>query len=118
MWIDTAVVDAKPVIVFAGLAAGITCFISNPTTELAARLTAGIITMPSRAMVAVDAEVAALANTMLVTTATLDVFGAVYSVAEDVAAAVLASALLVVAISYYIPFCLFVRIVKVLLRLR
>lgn len=53
-------------------------------------------------MVAVEADVAALANTMFETTVMVDVFGTVYRVALDVAAAVLARALVVVAISYYL----------------
>jgi hypothetical protein len=92
MWIDTAVVDAKPVITLGVALAGITCFISNPTTELAGIDTAGTIVTPSIAIVAVEADVAALANTMFDTTVTVDVFGTVYSVALDVAAAVLARA--------------------------
>ena len=83
--------------------AGITCFMSKPTTELAGIETAGIIVTPSIAMVAVEAEVAALDNTMFDTTVMVDVFGTVYRVALDVAAAVLAIALVVVAISYYLP---------------
>jgi hypothetical protein len=83
--------------------AGITCFISKPTTELAGIDTAGTIVTPSITIVAVEAEVAALANTMFDTTVTVDVLGIVYSVALDVAAAVLARALVVVAISYYLP---------------
>jgi len=76
---------------------------SKPTTELAGIDTAGTIVTPSIAMVAVEAEVAALAKTMFDTTVTVDVLGIVYSVALDVAAAVLARALVVVAISYYLP---------------
>ena len=76
---------------------------SKPTTELAGIVTAGTIVTPSIAMVAVEAEVAALANTMFDTTVVVDVLGIVYSVALDVAAAVLARALVVVAISYYLP---------------
>jgi hypothetical protein len=53
-------------------------------------------------MVAVDAEVAALANTMLDTTVIVDVLGTVYRVVLDVAAAVLARAWVNVAISYYL----------------
>lgn len=83
--------------------AGITCFMSKPTTELAGIDTAGTIVTPSIAMVAVEAEVAALANTMFDTTVVVDVLGIVYSVVLDVAAAVLARALVVVAISYYLP---------------
>jgi hypothetical protein len=88
MWIDTAVVDANPVIVLGVAFAGSTCFKSNPTRELAGIDTAGTTTTPSRAMVDVDADVAALANTMLVTTVTVVVVGTVYSVVLDVAAAV------------------------------
>jgi len=97
------VVDANPVIVLGVALAGITCFISNAITELAGIDTAGTIATPSIAMVAVDAEVAALANTMFETTVIVDVFGTVYRVVLDVAAAVLARALVVVAISYYLP---------------
>jgi hypothetical protein len=75
---------------------------SKPTTELAGIDTAGTIVTPSIAMVAVEAEVAALDNTMFDTTVMVDVFGTVYRVALDVAAAVLAIALVVVAISYYL----------------
>jgi hypothetical protein len=102
MWIDTAVVDAKPVITLGVALAGITCFISKPITELAGRDTAGTTVTPSIAMVAVDAEVAALANTMLDTTVIVDVLGTVYRVVLDVAAAVLARAWVNVAISYYL----------------
>jgi hypothetical protein len=83
--------------------AGITCFISKPTTELAGIDIAGTTAIPSIAIVAVDAEVAALANTMFDTTVMVDVFGTVYSVALDVGAALRASAVVVVAISYYLP---------------
>jgi len=102
MWIVTAVVEAKPVIVLGVALAGITCFISKPTTELAGIDTAGTTAIPSIAIVAVDAEVAALANTMFDTTVMVDVLGTVYRVVLDVAAAVLARALVVVAISYYL----------------
>jgi len=50
---------------------------SKPTTELAGIDTVGTITIPSIATVADEALVAALANTMLVTTAVVVVFGAV-----------------------------------------
>ena len=76
---------------------------SKPTTELAGIDTAGTITTPSIAMVAVEADVAALASTMFETTVMVDVVGTVYSVALEVAAAVRAIALVVVAISYYLP---------------
>ncbi len=92
MWIVTAVVEAKPVIVLGVALAGITCFISKPTTELAGMDTAGTTAIPSIAIVAVDAEVAALASTMFDTTVIVDVLGTVYSVVLDVAAAVLARA--------------------------
>jgi hypothetical protein len=95
-------VDANPVIILGVALAGITCFISKPTTELAGIETAGTIVTPSIAMVAVEAEVAALANTMFDTTVVVDVSGTVYRVPLDVAAAVLARALVVVAISYYL----------------
>jgi len=75
---------------------------SKPTTELAGIDTAGIIVTPSIAIVAVEAEVAALDNTMFDTTVMVDVVGTVYRVALDVAAAVLAIAFVVVAISYYL----------------
>jgi hypothetical protein len=92
MWMDTAVVDAKPVITLGVALAGITCLRSKPTSELAGIDTAGTTATPSIAMVAVDAEVAALANTMLDTTVIVDVLGTVYRVVLDVAAAVLARA--------------------------
>jgi hypothetical protein len=98
MCIATAVVDANPVTILGVALAGITCLRSKPTSELAGIDTAGTIVIPSIAIVAVDAEVAALDNTMLVTTATAVVLGTVYSVVLDVAAAVRASALDVTAI--------------------
>jgi diacylglycerol kinase family enzyme len=72
--------------------AGITCLRSKPTIELAGIDTAGTIVTPSIAIVAVDAEVAALANTMFDTTVIVVVDGTVYRVVLDVAAAVLARA--------------------------
>ena len=69
----TAVVEAYPVIVLAGLFAGITCFISNPITEFAGIDTVGTTTTPSIAMVALDALVAVLEMTILVTVATAEV---------------------------------------------
>jgi hypothetical protein len=82
--------------------AGITCFISKPTTELAGIDTAGTTVTPSKAMVAVEADVAALANTMFETTVIVVVVGTVYRVVLDVGAALRASAVVVVAISYYL----------------
>jgi hypothetical protein len=102
MWIVTAVVDAKPVIILGVAFAGITCFISNPITELAGIDTAGTTVIPSIAIVAVDAEVAALANTMFDTTVIVVVVGTVYRVVLDVGAARLESAWVNVAISYYL----------------
>jgi hypothetical protein len=102
MWIDTAVVDAKPVITLGVALAGITCFISKPTTELAGIDTAGTTVTPSKAIVAVDADVAVLANTIFETTVVVEVLGTVYNVVLDVAAAVRASACVNVAISYYL----------------
>ncbi len=75
---------------------------SKPTTELAGIDTAGIITIPSIAIVAVEAEVAALDNTMFDTTVMVDVVGTVYRVVLDVGAALRASTAVVVAISYYL----------------
>ena len=102
MWIDTAVVEAKPVTTLGVALAGITCFISKPTTELAGIDTAGTIVTPSIAIVAVDADAAELDKTMFETTVMVVVVGTVYSVALDVAAAVRAIALVNVAISYYL----------------
>jgi hypothetical protein len=82
--------------------AGITCFISKPTTELAGIDTAGTIVTPSKAIVAVEAEVAVLANTIFDTTVIVVVVGTVYRVVLVVAAAVLARAWVNVAISYYL----------------
>jgi hypothetical protein len=56
--------------------------------------------VPFSASVKVPADAAVLVTTMLVTTVVVDE-GTVYRVALDVAAAVLARALLTVAISYY-----------------
>jgi len=77
---------------------------SKPTTELAGIDTPGTIVTPSKAMVAVEADVAALDNTMFETTVIVDVVGTVYSVVLVVAAAVLAIAFVTVAISYYLSF--------------
>ena len=88
----TAVVDANPVITLGVALAGSTCLRSNPIREFAATDTAGTITTPSIATVTVDEDAAVFANTMLVTTATDVVVGAVYRVVLVVAAAVLASA--------------------------
>ena len=84
--------------------AGNTCFRSKNADELLE-----IDTDPSRSIsfsntLAVTAAVVGLQITMLVTTAVVPA-GVVYRVVDVVAAAVRASTLDVVAISYYIPFC-------------
>ena len=56
---------------------------------------------PSKAIVAVDADAAVFDITMFVTTAVVE-DGTVYKVVLDVVAAVRASTLVVVAISYYL----------------
>jgi len=104
MWIDTAVVDANPVIVLGVALAGITCFISKPTTELAGIDTAGTTGMPSKAMGAEEAEGAAGDKTKFDTTVIVVVVGTVYRVVLDVGAALRASTAVVVAISYYLSF--------------
>ncbi len=73
----TDVVDAKPEIVFAGLFAGITCFMSNPIVVFAGIDTAGTTSTPSIDMVHVEIDVAAFEITMLVTVATADVLDTV-----------------------------------------
>jgi hypothetical protein len=103
MWIFTSVVDANPVIVLGVALAGITCFRSNTATELPATGTAGTMTTPSIAIVAVADEESVLANTMFVTTVVVEVVGTVYNVALVVAADALARAFVNVAISYYLP---------------
>ncbi len=101
MWKSTDVDEALPAII---CVAGTTCFRSKKAEVLAA-----IDTLPSRSMLlividAVTAAVVGLQITMLVTTAVLP-DGVVYRVVLVVAAAVRASTLLTVAISYYIPSC-------------
>jgi hypothetical protein len=92
------VLDALPAIT---CVAGITCFRSKKAVELAAT-----DTLPKRSIAlividAVTADVVGLQITMLVTTVVV-ADGTVYRVVLDVAAAVLASTLLTVAISYYL----------------
>jgi hypothetical protein len=104
MWKVTEVVVANPVIVLGVAFAGITCFKSNPNTEFGDICTAGKTVTPSIAIVADAVDVAAFATTIFVTTVVVDVLGTVYSVVLLVAAAVRASALVVVAINYYLSF--------------
>lgn len=98
MWKSTDVDDALPAIT---CVAGITCLRSKNADELAA-----IDTAPSKSIAlmvndAVTAEPVGLQITILVTTVVV-AEGTVYRVVLDVAAAVLASTLVVVAISYYL----------------
>jgi len=71
------------------------------TVELAATAVVVCSATPLSAMVNVPAEPAVLVTPMLVTTVVVDA-GTVYRVVDDVAAAVRASTLVVVAISYYL----------------
>jgi hypothetical protein len=98
-------VDALPVIVAAGLVAGITCFISTTRVSFAATLTDVAAVVPAMLKEKVAVLVVVLVTNKLVTIVTVLVFGWVYRVVLVVAAAVRASTLDVVAISYYIPFC-------------
>jgi hypothetical protein len=65
IWIDTAVVDAPPVIVFV---VAKTCFTSMVVTLLAGIDTVGNSETPSSATVTVDDVAAVLATTMLLIT--------------------------------------------------
>jgi hypothetical protein len=96
MWKLTVTADAKPAII---LVVARTCLRSKNADEFAARDAPEITATPSSVIVKVAADAAVLATTMLVTTAVVS-DGTVYSVADDVAAAVLARALVVVAICY------------------
>jgi hypothetical protein len=102
MWKYTAVVDADPVIVFGVASAGITCFKSIKVDDLAARDTAEATGIVSISIVKVADEVVVFTINALVTTVVVLVLGTVYRVALVVAAAVLASAFDVTAISYCI----------------
>jgi len=100
MWKSTDVDEALPAII---CDAGTTCFRSKKAEVLAA-----IDTLPKKStlLIVIDAVTAAVVGlqiTMLVTTAVLP-DGVVYRVVLVVAAAVRASTLLTVAISYYLPF--------------
>jgi len=69
----TAVVEAEPEIVLAGLLAGITCFKSIKVVELADKETAEATATPSMLIVNVEVDVAVLATAMLVTIAVAEV---------------------------------------------
>jgi hypothetical protein len=94
MWNDTVTADAKPAIT---LVVARTCFRSKNAVVFAASATVFSISTPSSVIVNVAAVAAEFATTIFVTTVVVDA-GTVYSVADDVAAAVLARALVVVAI--------------------
>jgi hypothetical protein len=97
MWNLTVVADAKPVIV---LVVARACFRSKKTEALPSTAAEERSSTPSSKILNVAAVDDALSTTILVTiVVVLD--GTVYSVVLDVAAAVLARALDVVAISYY-----------------
>ena len=98
MWNETVTADAKPAIT---LVAARTCFRSNIAVELAASATVLKMSTPSNKIVNVAAVAAEFVTTMLLTTVVVDA-GTVYSVALEVAAAVLASALVNVAINSYL----------------
>ena len=100
MWKFTVTAEAKPAII---LVVASTCFRSKNADELAAIDAPEMTATPSIVIVNVAADAAVLATTILVTTVVVDA-GTVYSVVDDVAAAVLARALVVVAIYFYL-FC-------------
>jgi hypothetical protein len=100
MWKLIVVADARPVIVFVVAS---TCFKSMYTEELAAIAVVVCNATPSRERLNVPAVPAVLVTTIFVITAVVEE-GTVYRVVLDVAAAVRARALVVVAISYYLPF--------------
>jgi hypothetical protein len=77
MWKVTAVVDAFPAIILGVAFAGITCFKSNPKTELAAIDIVGITFILSILTVAVEVVAAVLLITMFVTTVVVLEFGTV-----------------------------------------
>jgi len=104
----TPVVEAEPVIVAAGLVGGITCFISITVVSKAPTDTDDAEVTVAKASVKLAVAAVVLVTKILVITVVTVVLGCVYRVVLVVAAAVLASVLDVVAISYYIPFCLFV----------
>jgi hypothetical protein len=99
MWKSTDVEDALPAMI---CVAGITCLRSKNADELAATDTAPNKSIALIVIDAVTADAVGLQITMLVTTVVV-ADGTVYKVVLDVAAAVLASAFVTVAISYYLP---------------
>jgi len=98
MWKLIVIADAKPLIVFVVAS---TCFKSIIVESLAPTVTVVAIDTSSRSNVNEPAVLVVLVTTMLVITVVVDA-GTVYSVADDVAKAPRASALVVVAISYYL----------------
>jgi len=92
------VADARPAII---LVVARTCLRSINAVELAAMAASLNKSTESRVIVNVAEEVAELVTAIFVTTVVV-LAGTVYRVVLDVAAAVLASTLLVVAISYYL----------------
>jgi hypothetical protein len=103
MWKLTDVADAKPAIIFV---VARTCFKSKYALELAASEDAACNTTPSSVMVNVCADAEVFVTTIFEITAVVD-DGTVYSVVDEVAAAVLARALVNVAM-YFLPFLLVV----------
>ena len=103
MWKFTVTADAKPVI---SLVVARTCFKSKYALELAAIEDAACSTTPSSEIVKVAAVAAVFVTTIFEITAVVDA-GTVYSVVDEVAAAVLARALVNVAM-YFLPFLLVV----------
>ena len=100
MWKLTAVVEALPAIVAAGLVGGITCFISITVVSFAATPTFVAAVTPAITRENDAALVVVLVTSILVMTVVVVVFGWVYRVVDVVAAAVLASVFDVTAISY------------------
>ena len=103
MWKFTVVADAKPAII---LVVARTCFKSKYALEFAAIVDPDCIATPSSVIVNVADDDAVFVTTMFETTVVVD-DGTVYSVADEVAAAVLARALVNVAM-YFLPFLLVV----------
>jgi hypothetical protein len=98
MWNETVIALAKPAII---LVVASTCFKSIVIVELAAIATVLNKSTASSWIVNVAADAAELVTTILLITVVVDA-GTVYSVVDDVAKAPRASALVVVAISYYL----------------
>jgi hypothetical protein len=102
MWKLTAVVEALPAIVVAGLVGGITCFISITVVSFAGIDTDVAAVTPAITREKVATLVVVLVTNILVSTVVVVVLGCVYRVVLVVAADVLASVLDVTAISYCI----------------